>query len=156
MDEKCWGSLILVHAFSAQYCYSTPFEFGKEINITQARKNTMIYLKNMAGFKMDFFKGMTYNEIRPIFEEHYNLNQAFLERVEKEVIGQKEEKGSKRKGENLNQDAAKKQRIDKETEELKTHIHIVANDDDVYTEATPLALKVPVVDYQIHHEHNKP
>nr|GEY31954.1 integrase, catalytic region, zinc finger, CCHC-type, peptidase aspartic, catalytic [Tanacetum cinerariifolium] len=32
-----------------------------------------------------------------------------------------------------------------------------ANDDnDVYTEATPLALKVPVVDYQIHHEHNKP
>nr|GEW24936.1 hypothetical protein [Tanacetum cinerariifolium] len=42
-------------------------------------------------------------------------------------------------------------------EELKTHLHIVRNDDDdVYTEATPPALKVPVVDYQIHHEHNKP
>nr|GFA73092.1 hypothetical protein [Tanacetum cinerariifolium] len=34
---------------------------------------------------------------------------------------------------------------------------IIPNDeDDVYTEATPLALKVPIVDYQIHHEHNKP
>nr|GEW50516.1 hypothetical protein [Tanacetum cinerariifolium] len=37
----------------------------------------------------------------------------------------------------------KKQRIDEETEELKTHLQIIANDDDdVYTEATPLALKI--------------
>nr|GEX68547.1 hypothetical protein [Tanacetum cinerariifolium] len=86
--------------------------------------------------------GMTYNEIRSIFEKHYNLNQAFLERVEEEVIGQKEE-GNKRKGDSLNQDVAKKQRIDEKTEELKTHLQIIANDDDddVYTEATPLALK---------------
>nr|GEX61319.1 ribonuclease H-like domain-containing protein [Tanacetum cinerariifolium] len=48
--------------------------------------------------------------------------------------------------------AAKKQRIDEATEELKTHLQIVANDDDdVYTEATPLASNVHVVDYQIHH-----
>nr|GEX20813.1 retrovirus-related Pol polyprotein from transposon TNT 1-94 [Tanacetum cinerariifolium] len=41
--------------------------------------------------------------------------------------------------------------------ELKTHLQIVPNDDDdVYIEANPLALKVPVVDFQIHHEHNKP
>nr|GFD52855.1 hypothetical protein [Tanacetum cinerariifolium] len=54
------------------------------------------------------------------------------------------------KGENLNQDTAKKQRIDEETEELKTHLQIIPNDDDdddVYTEAIPLALKVLVVDY---------
>nr|GEY99623.1 hypothetical protein [Tanacetum cinerariifolium] len=39
----------------------------------------------------------------------------------------------------------------------KTHLQIIPNDeDDVDTEATPLALKVPVVDYQIHTEHNKP
>nr|GEU57704.1 hypothetical protein [Tanacetum cinerariifolium] len=50
-----------------------------------------------------------------------------------------------------------KQRIDEEVEELKTHLQIVPNDkDDVYTEATPLALKVYVVDYQIYTEHNKP
>nr|GEW76389.1 hypothetical protein [Tanacetum cinerariifolium] len=120
----------------------------------QARKKMMIYLKNMVGFKMDFFKWMTYNDIRPIFEKHYNSIRAFLEKGEKEI----EKEGNKRKGDSLNQDAAKKQRIDEETEELKTHLQIVANDDDddVYTEATPLALKVSVVDYQIHHEHNKP
>nr|GEZ81545.1 hypothetical protein [Tanacetum cinerariifolium] len=47
--------------------------------------------------------------------------------------------------------------MDEEGEELKRHLQIVANDDDdVYIEATPLASKVPVVDYQNHHENNKP
>nr|GEU70591.1 hypothetical protein [Tanacetum cinerariifolium] len=53
----------------------------------------------------------------------------------------------------------KKQRIDKEAVELKTHLQIVVNDDDdddVYTEPTAQASKVPVVDYQIHYENNKP
>nr|GEW09040.1 hypothetical protein [Tanacetum cinerariifolium] len=123
-----------------------------------ARKNNMIYLKNMAGFKMDFFRGMTYSDIRPIFEKHYYLNQAFLERVEEVFTGQEEE-GCKRKDNSLEQRVAKKQRINEEIKELKTHLKIIANDDDdddVYTEVIPLALKVPVVDYQIHHEHNKP
>nr|GEV74843.1 zf-CCHC domain-containing protein/UBN2 domain-containing protein [Tanacetum cinerariifolium] len=43
----------------------------------------------------------------------------------------------------LEQRAAKKQKINKETEELKTHLQIVPNDDDdVYTKVTPLALKL--------------
>nr|GEX17816.1 hypothetical protein [Tanacetum cinerariifolium] len=127
----------------------------KPVTKAQARKNMMIYLKNMAGFKMDFFKGMTYNEIRPIFEKHYNSIQAFLERVEEEVIVPEEE--SKRKGKSLEQEITKKHRIDEEAKELKTHLQIVANDDDdVFTKATPLATKVHVVDYQIHHENNKP
>nr|GFA98539.1 hypothetical protein [Tanacetum cinerariifolium] len=66
----------------------------KHVTKAQERKNMMIYLKNMVGFKMDLFKG------------------------EKEI----EEEGSKRKGDSLNQDATKKQTIDKETEELKTHL----------------------------------
>nr|GEY02871.1 hypothetical protein [Tanacetum cinerariifolium] len=66
---------------------------------------------------------------------------AFLEKGENE-IEEEESKESKRKSENLEQKAAKKQKINKETEELKTHLQIVLNDeDDVYTEATPLALK---------------
>nr|GEW97947.1 hypothetical protein [Tanacetum cinerariifolium] len=57
----------------------------------------------------------------------------------------------------LTQDAAKKQRINEEEGELKAHLQILVNDDDdVFTEATPLASKVPVVNYQIHHENNKP
>nr|GEV37646.1 retrovirus-related Pol polyprotein from transposon TNT 1-94 [Tanacetum cinerariifolium] len=53
------------------------------------------------------------------------------------------------------QKAAKRRRLNKEAEdveELKQHLEIVPNeDDDVFTEATPLARKVPVVDYQIIH-----
>nr|GEW26137.1 hypothetical protein [Tanacetum cinerariifolium] len=58
----------------------------KPMTKAQARKNMMIYLKNIAGFKMDFFKGMTYSEIRPIFEKHYNSIQDFLEKEEEDVI----------------------------------------------------------------------
>nr|GEY40491.1 hypothetical protein [Tanacetum cinerariifolium] len=125
----------------------------KPVTEAQARKNMMVYLKNMTGFKMDFFKGITYTKIRSIFEKHYNSIQDFLEKGEKEI----EEEGSKRKGDSLNSYAAKKHIIDEETEELKTNLQIVANDDDdVYTKATPLALKFLVVDYQILHENNKP
>nr|GFD08404.1 hypothetical protein [Tanacetum cinerariifolium] len=52
---------------------------------------------------------------KPIFKKHYNSIQAFLEKGEKEI----KEEGSKRKGSNLEQDMAKKQRIDEEAEELK-------------------------------------
>nr|GEX25634.1 hypothetical protein [Tanacetum cinerariifolium] len=49
----------------------------------------------------------------------------------------------KRKTESSEQQAAKKQKLDEEVKELKKHLQIVSNDkDDVYTEATPLALKV--------------
>nr|GEW89140.1 hypothetical protein [Tanacetum cinerariifolium] len=61
---------------------------------------------------------------------------------EKEI----EEEESKRKSENIEQKVTKKQKIDEEVEELMTHLQIIANDeDDVYTKATPLALKVSVV-----------
>nr|GFA15315.1 hypothetical protein [Tanacetum cinerariifolium] len=93
--------------------------------------------------------------IRPFFEKIYNSIQAFLMKVKEEVTLQEE--GNKRQGESLKQETTKKQRMDEEVEELKRHLEIVANDDDdVFTEATPLASKVPVIDYQIHHENNKP
>nr|GEX28811.1 hypothetical protein [Tanacetum cinerariifolium] len=97
-----------------------------------ARKNMMAYLKNMAGFKMNLFKG-------------------------EEELEEKASKQSKRKNETFKEKAAKKQKLDEEVEEIKTYLQMVPNDeDDVYTEATPLALKVPVVDYQIHTKNSKP
>nr|GFC23561.1 hypothetical protein [Tanacetum cinerariifolium] len=77
---------------------------------------------------------------------------------EEEVTVQKkeiEEEGNKRQGKSLEQEITKKQRMDEEAEELKRHLQIVANDNDVYTKDTPLASKVFVVDYQIHYENNK-
>nr|GEV99819.1 hypothetical protein [Tanacetum cinerariifolium] len=62
-----------------------------------------------------------------------------------------------RTSECLEEKAAKKQKLDEEVEELKKHLQIVPNDNDnVYTKATPLALKIHVVDYEIYTENNKP
>nr|GEY09930.1 hypothetical protein [Tanacetum cinerariifolium] len=138
----------------------------KPLTEAQARRNMIIYLKNIAGYKMDYFKGMSYDEIRPLFEKHYNYNQAFLNEVnkgvkvlEKEVSQEKEVEVeiSKREGKSLKQEIAKKQKMEQETGELKKHLQIVPDDDDdVYTDATSLASKIPIIDYKIHTERNRP
>nr|GEX06397.1 hypothetical protein [Tanacetum cinerariifolium] len=57
----------------------------KPLPQAQARRNMIVYLKNIVGFKMDYFKRMTYDEIIPLFEKHYNFNQIFLDEVNKGV-----------------------------------------------------------------------
>nr|GEW97658.1 hypothetical protein [Tanacetum cinerariifolium] len=53
--------------------------------------------------------------------------------------------------------AAKRRKLNEEVEDLKRDLQIMPNeDDDVYTEATLLARKVPVVDYEIIKINNKP
>nr|GFD22303.1 hypothetical protein [Tanacetum cinerariifolium] len=75
----------------------------------------------------------------------------------KEQIEEEDNKALKRLSESQKDKAAKKQKLDEGVKELRKHLQIVPNkDDDVYTEAIPLALKVPVVDYEIHIENNKP
>nr|GEZ61401.1 hypothetical protein [Tanacetum cinerariifolium] len=84
----------------------------------------------------------------------FNVSHAWIHSLEKLNEASKQ---SKRKSETSKKKAAKKQKLDEEVEELKTHLQIVPNDeDDMYIEATLLALKALVVDYQIHTEHNKP
>nr|GEV12390.1 hypothetical protein [Tanacetum cinerariifolium] len=125
----------------------------------QARRNMMMYLKNTAGFRLDYFKGMSYDDIRLIFEAKINSNIEFLLKTKEQI-----EEEANIAIESINktpaQKAAKKRRRNeevKDVEELKRHLEIVPDeDDDVFTEATPLARKVPVVDYQIVHINNKP
>nr|GEV95046.1 retrovirus-related Pol polyprotein from transposon TNT 1-94 [Tanacetum cinerariifolium] len=122
----------------------------------QVRKKMMIYLRNVDGFKIDYFKGMTYDDIRPIFEKHFDSNVAFLQKI-KEQMDEKDSRALKRLNESQEDNAAKKQKLDEEVKELKRDLQIVPNnEDDVYIEATPLALKVHVVDYEIYNENNKP
>nr|GEV83137.1 putative ribonuclease H-like domain-containing protein [Tanacetum cinerariifolium] len=73
----------------------------------QARKNMMIYLRNMAGFKMDYFKGMKYDDICPIFEKYFNSNVAFLEKT-KEQIEEEDNRALKRINESQEDKSAKK------------------------------------------------
>nr|GEW05084.1 retrotransposon protein, putative, unclassified [Tanacetum cinerariifolium] len=79
----------------------------------QARKNMIIYLRNMAGFKMDYFKGMSYDDIRPIFKKYFNSNVAFLEKT-KEQMKEEDNRALKRTSESLKKKAAKKQKLDEE------------------------------------------
>nr|GEU31064.1 putative ribonuclease H-like domain-containing protein [Tanacetum cinerariifolium] len=96
----------------------------------QARKNMMVYLKNVAGFKMDYFKGMYYDDIRPIFKRYFDLNVAFLQKS-KEQIEEEESRALKRINETPAEKAAKRQKLDEEIIELnnKPYYKIIRADD---------------------------
>ncbi|GJY65685.1 hypothetical protein Tco_0467923 [Tanacetum coccineum] len=47
----------------------------KPKTIAQARRNMIKYLKNQGNYKISNFKGMSYNDIRPIFEKIWDFNQ---------------------------------------------------------------------------------
>ncbi|GJU60896.1 hypothetical protein Tco_1238662 [Tanacetum coccineum] len=47
----------------------------KPKTVAQARKNMIKYLKNQGNYKISDFKGMSYDEIRPIFEKVWDFNQ---------------------------------------------------------------------------------
>nr|GEZ07121.1 hypothetical protein [Tanacetum cinerariifolium] len=79
----------------------------KPISVAQARKNMIVYLKNMAGYKIQHFKGITYNQVRPIFEREYNHVQTFLK-------SDGDEEPTKKRGaeETLRQESFKKLRAE--------------------------------------------
>nr|GEV05474.1 hypothetical protein [Tanacetum cinerariifolium] len=72
------------------------------------------------------------------------------------MMEEEDSRALKRLSESQEDKAAKKQKLDEEVKELRKNLIIVPNEDDVYTEATPLTRKVPVVDYEIYTENNKP
>ncbi|GJY51514.1 hypothetical protein Tco_0442361 [Tanacetum coccineum] len=69
VQERQSGSMIRYHSFKK-----------KPVTVAQARKNMMVYLKNMANYKMKYFKGMSYDQIRPIFEEEYRKIQTLFKK----------------------------------------------------------------------------
>nr|GEU79602.1 hypothetical protein [Tanacetum cinerariifolium] len=121
----------------------------KPVSVAQARKNMMIYLKNMAGFKMEFFKGISYEEIRPLFEEEYNKVQTLFKeglKIDAERIIASRKRTRKEKLEEQH-----------EAEEFKRNLEIVPDDeDDVFMNVTPLSSKpLTIVDYKIYKEGKK-
>nr|GEY38674.1 putative ribonuclease H-like domain-containing protein [Tanacetum cinerariifolium] len=80
----------------------------------QARRNKIMYLKNTAGFRLDYFKGKSYDDIRPIFEAKFNTNMEFLLKS-KEQIEEEENMGLESINETLAQKAAKRRSLKKNT-----------------------------------------
>nr|GEW32146.1 hypothetical protein [Tanacetum cinerariifolium] len=106
----------------------------KPIYVAQARKNMIVYLKNMVGYKIQYFKGMTYDQVRPIFEREYNHVQTFLK-------SDRYEEPSKKRfaNETLLQESFKKPRAEVEVSVAEFKVEA-------------LQVKYPLIDLEIHFE----
>nr|GEW29335.1 hypothetical protein [Tanacetum cinerariifolium] len=133
------------------------------------------YLKNMANNKHNQLKNKSFKEIHIFFNNTMKWIEAFVpidtelvkdsEKAKKgsEKIAEGSEKAqegiSKRAADNLEQEDAKRQRIEKENEtaELKRCLEIIPkDDDDVTIKETPISSKSPtIVDYKIYKEGGK-
>ncbi|GJW54391.1 hypothetical protein Tco_0098476 [Tanacetum coccineum] len=102
---------------------------NRSFSKAEVRKNMCIYLKNQGGYKLSHFKGMKYEDIRPIFERVWDQNQSF---VPKDYEIEKEK---------LEDDAEKK--------ELRDSMDVVPRD-DIAIDAESLATKYPIVDWKTH------
>nr|GFB71198.1 hypothetical protein [Tanacetum cinerariifolium] len=107
---------------------------------SEAPKNMIFYLKNTEGYKMDFFKGMKYDEILPIFQAKFDANMRFLLKS-REEMEEEDQEIIKSINETPVQKAAKRKKLSKEAQEakdLRKRLEIVEDeDDDVFVEATP-------------------
>nr|GEV29691.1 retrovirus-related Pol polyprotein from transposon TNT 1-94 [Tanacetum cinerariifolium] len=79
----------------------------------QARRNMIMYLKNTAGFRLDYFKKKSYDDIRLIFKAKFNTNIEFLLKS-KEQIEEEENRALESINETPAQKATKQRREDLE------------------------------------------
>ncbi|GJY39480.1 hypothetical protein Tco_0425844 [Tanacetum coccineum] len=142
----------------------------KPKTVAQARRNMIKYLKNQGNYKISDFKGMSYNEIRPIFEKVWDFNQQFEpmdmehgsekmkspEKIEeKDADTQKEvkevvkESREKRKKSIPRKSTRKRQKMEEaaEKEELKGFLDIIPRE-EVPIEVASLSTKFPIVDWK--------
>ncbi|GJW22049.1 hypothetical protein Tco_0032671 [Tanacetum coccineum] len=146
----------------------------KPKTIAQARRNMIKYLKNQGNYKINDFKGMSYNDIRPIFEKVWDFNQNIEPMdaehgsgkqkspekspekiVEEDVDTQEEmkevvkEPGAKRKKSIPRKSTRKRQKMeeDAEKEELKGFLDIIPRE-EVPIEVESISTKFPIVDWK--------
>ncbi|GJU66630.1 hypothetical protein Tco_1252889 [Tanacetum coccineum] len=134
------------------------------------------YLKNQGNYKISDFKGMSYNDIRPIFEKIWDFNQNIKpmdaeqgskkqkspekERstekiVEEEVVTQEEreevvkEPATKRKKSIPRKTTRKRQKlkVDAEKDDLKGFLDIVPRE-EAPIEVESISTKFPIVDWK--------
>nr|GFB52980.1 hypothetical protein [Tanacetum cinerariifolium] len=114
---------------------------------------------NTEGYKMEFFKGKTYDQIFPIFQARFDANMQFLFKT-REEMEKEDEEIIKSINETPAQKAAKKRKLSEEAQEaddLRGRLEIIQDeDDDVFVEAIPPAQKAPVMDYHVVVIDNRP
>ncbi|GJZ90207.1 hypothetical protein Tco_0662134 [Tanacetum coccineum] len=83
-------------------------------SIAEVRKNMLMYLKNQGGYKMKDFKGMSYDDIRPIFEKVWDQVHSFVPMDSKEEVQR-----LKRAGQDVEAKPAKRQRTKEVSESVQ-------------------------------------
>ncbi|GKB67778.1 hypothetical protein Tco_0929190 [Tanacetum coccineum] len=109
---------------------------NRSFSKAKVRKNMCMYLKNQGGYKQSYFRGMSYEDIRPIFERVWDQNHAFVPKdfeIEKEPSGGSRKKtlARKRASEKQSEEGKKRQKMedDTEKEELKAYLDIVPGEE---------------------------
>ncbi|GJU14218.1 hypothetical protein Tco_1136614 [Tanacetum coccineum] len=118
----------------------------------QQRSIMCTYLKNMSGWKPKDLTSKSFANIQELFDKAFKRMNTFVDfRIELvEEIAQ--ESSSKRAKDELEQENAKKQKVDDDQEatKLKELIKIVPDEEEVAVDAIPLATKPPsIVDCKI-------
>ncbi|GJY58340.1 hypothetical protein Tco_0458232 [Tanacetum coccineum] len=90
--SKVPGQLLLTVSPSARSRYHALQ--NRPYSVAEVRKNMVMYLKNQKGYKQSYFKGMKYEEIRPIFEKVWDQTHTFIpmDLEDKEKDSEKERK----------------------------------------------------------------
>ncbi|GJZ29889.1 ribonuclease H-like domain-containing protein [Tanacetum coccineum] len=162
MDED-WmkGKKLLLKAQKIDWSDPAVLRYHAQLNrpysVAEVRKNMVMYLKNQGGYKMNYFKGMKYEDIRPIFEKVWDQIQSFA------PMDSEKEKGSEKKGSRKktlarkrasgkdSEESMKKQKLedDTENEDLKAYLDLVPRE-EFAMEIESLATKYPIVDWKTH------
>ncbi|GJU54491.1 uncharacterized mitochondrial protein-like protein [Tanacetum coccineum] len=123
----------------------------------QKRNQMCTYLKNMAGFTHSQLKNKSFDEVQKAFDKTIGWIDSFVSMDSEVVKGDKEkdegsvtraeESSSKRAGTELEQERIKKQKIDDDQEEaeMKKHMEIVVDEEEIAVDAIPLATKPPII-----------
>nr|GEW48452.1 uncharacterized mitochondrial protein AtMg00810-like [Tanacetum cinerariifolium] len=136
--------------------YKYQIQQRKPMTKKQRRDYYMAVIRNNLGWKVKDFRGMTFKEVEAKFNSVWKQIEDFI------PMGSKEEaERIKRKGLNLEQDSAKKQKTSEEVpeeamspekvpkEKVKEMMHLVPIE-EVYVEA--LQVKHPIIDWKVHTE----
>ncbi|GKC41444.1 zf-CCHC domain-containing protein [Tanacetum coccineum] len=135
---------------------------------TKAQKRNLMstYLKNMGGYKYNQLKSKSYDEIQKLFDNEMKTVNTFIP-MDLEVVKSKieTEESSKRIKDDLESDKSKKEESSEQKAkggrkkslaeeddeaEMKMHMEVVQDDEEIGIDAIPLATKPPInVEYKI-------
>ncbi|GJX30654.1 ribonuclease H-like domain-containing protein [Tanacetum coccineum] len=128
-------------------------QLNRPYSVAEVRKNMIMYLKNQGGYKMSYFKGMKYEDIRPIFEQVWDQTQSFMPMDSKKESKEKAEERMKRKTSKAREDNIKRQKTKDDPKKLTLMEYVqVVSDSEEAISVIPLAVKSLIVSWKSYYK----